>query len=134
MLDVASHTDTIAWPRPFPNTPASVPGRVIACNVLHHGDGMVADKLSTRFSVSSNQARCASAPCCPSGTATSAKGAKCADTFVVEAASDDKGHPHYYCDAAVLLQLHGGGFEVLLLRNGEQAPGAFHWKFIFERR
>ena len=53
------------------------------------------------------------------------------DTFVVEGASDDKAHPHFYCDATTLLQLHHG-FEVLQLRDREQRPGAFHWEAVFE--
>ena len=44
----------------------------------------------------------------------------------------DKAYPHFYCDAATLLQLHKG-FEVLTLRDRDQSPGHAHWEFIFER-
>ncbi len=109
-------------------------GVAIAWNVLYHGDGDIAARaireiqrvlqtngilIGTMLSKRNEQF----------GQGTEVR----PDTFVVEGAPDDKGHPHFYCDAAALLQLHGG-FEPLLLRDREQSPGAFHWEFVFERR
>jgi SAM-dependent methyltransferase len=54
------------------------------------------------------------------------------DTFVVDGATDDKVHPHLYVHANDVLALHGG-FELLSLQDVEQAPGANHWHFTFER-
>ena len=54
------------------------------------------------------------------------------DTFVVDDAEGDEVHPHFYCDAARLIELHRG-FEVLELRDREQAPGAWHWEHTLER-
>jgi len=54
------------------------------------------------------------------------------DTFVVDDAEGDEVHPHFYCTGGQVLGLHHG-FEVLELRDREQAPGAWHWEFRFER-
>ena len=54
------------------------------------------------------------------------------DTFVIDDADDDKVHPHFYCDARGLLDLHRQ-FEPLELRDREQTPGAFHWEYLLER-
>jgi SAM-dependent methyltransferase len=54
------------------------------------------------------------------------------DTFVDEADSGDKAHPHFYCNAQTLVDLHVG-FEVLALDDAEQVPGAWHWNLIAER-
>ena len=47
--------------------------------------------------------------------------------------ADDKSHPHFYCNAAELIELLTG-FEMLSLRDVEQKkPGAWHWQFVAER-
>lgn len=53
-------------------------------------------------------------------------------TFVVDDATDDKIHPHLYLSAPEVVALHRG-FELVELRDVEQAPGANHWQFLFER-
>ncbi len=55
------------------------------------------------------------------------------NTWVFEADSSDKKHPHYYCTAAELLALFGG-FEILRLEDREhEKPGSFHWHLTMER-
>jgi SAM-dependent methyltransferase len=55
------------------------------------------------------------------------------DTFVIDG-SDERGHPHFYCDAATLVALFSG-FELLSLTQQEhQKPGSWHWHVIAERR
>lgn len=58
------------------------------------------------------------------------------NTFVREAEDgddSDKSHPHFYCDAAGLVELLSG-FELMSLRDVEQKrPGAWHWQFVAER-
>ena len=60
------------------------------------------------------------------------------NTFVREADEDgddsDKAHPHFYCNAAELVELLAG-FELVGLRDIEQKKaGAWHWQFVAERR
>ena len=53
-------------------------------------------------------------------------------TFVVDGA--ERGHPHFYCDAATLVALFAG-FELLSLKQQLQLkPGSWHWHIIAERR
>jgi SAM-dependent methyltransferase len=54
-------------------------------------------------------------------------------TFVIDGA-EERGHPHFYCDAATLVALFTG-FELLSLTQQEhQKPGSWHWHVIAERR
>lgn len=54
------------------------------------------------------------------------------NTFVVPDATDDKIHPHFYCNAAELVALLPG-FEVRSLVDREQKPGHWHWHVVAER-
>ena len=54
------------------------------------------------------------------------------DTFVVDG-TEERGHPHFYCDAATLVSLLAG-FEIFNLSQTEQRkPGSWHWNIIAER-
>jgi tellurite methyltransferase len=54
-------------------------------------------------------------------------------TFIVDG-QEEKGHPHFYCDAAGLLALFTG-FELLSLTQQQQRkPNSWHWHIIAERR
>jgi len=54
------------------------------------------------------------------------------DTFVVDGA-EERGHPHFYCDAPVLVSLFSG-FELLsLTQTQQQKPGSWHWNIVAER-
>ena len=55
------------------------------------------------------------------------------DTFVVDGA-EERGHPHLYCNAAILVALFAG-FELLSLKQQQhRKPGSWHWHIIAERR
>lgn len=55
------------------------------------------------------------------------------DTWVREG-SDDKDHPHFYCDAAELVRLFSG-FELWSLEDRlHSKPGSWHWHMVAERR
>ena len=50
-------------------------------------------------------------------------------TFVIDGA-EDRGHPHFYCDATTLVALFAG-FELLSLKQQQQRkPGSWHWHII----
>jgi len=54
------------------------------------------------------------------------------DTFIVDGA-EERGHPHFYCDAPVLVSLFSG-FELLSLTQTQQKkPGSWHWNIVAER-
>ncbi|MBV8778387.1 MAG: class I SAM-dependent methyltransferase [Alphaproteobacteria bacterium] len=56
------------------------------------------------------------------------------ETFVVDGPDAERGHPHCYCDVAVLVSLFSG-FELLSLTQTEQRkPGSWHWNVVAERR
>jgi tellurite methyltransferase len=53
-------------------------------------------------------------------------------TFVIDG-DDDKGHPHFYCDAGELAALFAE-FEVLSLKQVEhRRPGSWHWHLLAEK-
>jgi SAM-dependent methyltransferase len=55
------------------------------------------------------------------------------DTFVVDGAEGDKGHPHFYCAAAGVVKLFED-FELLSLFDREhESPGTYHWHLLAER-
>jgi tellurite methyltransferase len=55
------------------------------------------------------------------------------DTFVRDRA-EERGHPHFYCDAATLVALYAG-FELLSLKQQlQRKPGSWHWHVMVERR
>lgn len=54
------------------------------------------------------------------------------DTFVIDGA-EERGHPHFYCNASTLVALFSG-FEIMNLSQSEQRkPGSWHWNIIAER-
>ena len=55
------------------------------------------------------------------------------NTFVIDGAAGDKGHPHYYCNAAEVVTLLED-FELLSLFDREhERPGTWHWHLLAER-
>jgi hypothetical protein len=57
-------------------------------------------------------------------------------TFVQS--SGERSHPHFYCGAAELLEIHSA-FEPLALEDHDQDEGTdrvgnYHWEFVMERR
>ena len=111
---------------PFPDGSFDV---VIAWNVLYHGDGDIAARAIDGIH------RVLVPGGLYVGSMLSKRNAGYGrdrevrpGTFVVEGDPGDKVHPHCYCDGHTLMALHQA-FEVLDLRDREQAPGAYHWEF-----
>jgi tellurite methyltransferase len=54
-------------------------------------------------------------------------------TFVNDGPDEERSHPHFYCDAPVLVSLFSG-FELLSLTQTQQKkPGSWHWNIVAER-
>jgi tellurite methyltransferase len=109
-------------------------GAVIAWNVIYHGDGSVARQAIEEIHRVLQPGGIYVASMLSKRNKDFGRGREIRpDTFVVDYAPDDKSHPHFYCDATTLLGVHAG-FEIVELRDRQQAPGANHWEFVFERR
>jgi tellurite methyltransferase len=54
------------------------------------------------------------------------------NTFVIDGV-EEKGHPHFYCDAPVIISLFSG-FELLSLSQSlQKKPGSWHWHIVAVR-
>ena len=54
------------------------------------------------------------------------------NTFVIDGV-EEKGHPHFYCDAPVIISLFSG-FELLSLSQSlQKKPDSWHWHIVAER-
>jgi tellurite methyltransferase len=130
MAHAASMTDL-----PFPDDHFDY---VLSFNVIYHGDGTVVRRVMDEIR------RVLKPGGIYQGTMLSKRndgfgiGDEIApNTFVSEPAPDDvgsdKGHPHFYCNAAELIALLDG-FEILSLQDREQRrPGHWHWHLAAER-
>ena len=106
---------------------------VLAWNVIHHGTmGDVGRRLAEIWRVLKLGALY-QGTMLPTRNVNYGKGRAVAPgTFVVR--GSERGHPHFYCDAATLVALFAG-FEVLSLKQQQQRkPGSWHWHIIAERR
>ena len=109
-------------------------GALIAWNVIYHGDAEVVQRAIDEFSRVLVPGGLYVGSMLSKRNTSYGKGLQVRpDTFTVPDATDDKVHPHFYCDARTLLSLHRD-FEVLSLQDREQSPGAYHWQFTLERQ
>jgi tellurite methyltransferase len=115
---------------PFPDARF---GYVLAWNVIYHGDGRVVAAVLDEVRRVLTPDGLYQATMLSKRNSGFGKGREIApDTFVDPTRSEEKAHPHFYCDAADLLSLHSG-FEVLTLLDCQQGPVAWHWEFVMER-
>ena len=56
-----------------------------------------------------------------------------ANTWVQPDTTDDKVHPHVYCDARDVLRLHRGLRLLAAFDEPQGKPGSHHWHLLFER-
>ena len=119
---------------PFPSASFDF---VLAWNVLYHGDGTSAGQAVAEV------ARVLRPGGLYIGTMLSKRNAEYGvgreirpNTFVQGGARGDRRHPHFYCDAAELLALHGD-FEPLALEDRDQGDSRraaqYHWEFLMEK-
>jgi tellurite methyltransferase len=106
---------------------------VLSWNVIHHGTmGDVGRRLAEIWRVLKPGALY-QGTMLPTRNINYGRGRSVApDTFVVD--DSERGHPHFYCDAATLVTL-SAGFELLSLKQQQhRKPGSWHWHIIAERR
>jgi tellurite methyltransferase len=106
---------------------------VLALNVIYHGDENV-----VRAALSEIR-RVLKPGGVYQGTMLSKRNARCGEgrqvapnTYVKDGGDGDKQHPHFYCNAAELVDLFQE-FEVLALEDVEpKGPGTWHWYVVAE--
>jgi len=106
---------------------------VLSWNVIYHGTlGDAGERLAEIWRVLKPQGLY-QGTMLPTRNSNYGRGRRVApDTFVVDGA-EERGHPHFYCDAPVLVSLFSG-FELLSLTQTQQKkPGSWHWNIVAER-
>jgi len=107
---------------------------VLSWNVIYHGSmGDVGNRLAEVW-------RALKPGALFQGTMLTTRNSNCGKgrqiapgTFVIDG-QEEKGHPHFYCDAAGLVALFHG-FEILTLSQHQQRkPESWHWHVVAERR
>jgi tellurite methyltransferase len=112
---------------------------VLSWNVIHHGTlGDVGRRLAEIWRVLKPKALY-QGTMLPTRNVNYGRGRTVApDTFVrdtfVRDGAEERGHPHFSCDAASLVALYAG-FELLSLKQQlQRKPGSWHWHIVAERR
>jgi tellurite methyltransferase len=106
---------------------------VLSWNVIHHGTmGDVGRRLAQIWRVLKPGALY-QGTMLPTRNINYGRGRSVAPgTFVVD--GSERGHPHFYCDAATLVVLFAG-FELLCVKQQlQRKPGSWHWHIVAERR
>lgn len=106
---------------------------LLAFNVIYHGDPSVVEETLDEIRRVLRRGGTLQLTMLSKRNVNFGRGDEIApDTFVVADASDDKVHPHFYCNAAGLVALLHG-FELKSLFDRAQKPGHWHWHAVAER-
>ena len=106
----------------------------LSFNVIYHGDRQIAQRAIDEMHRVLKPGGVLMLTMLSKRNAHYGKGEEIAPgTFVVVGASDDKVHPHFYCNAAELVEMLSG-FEILSLVDREQKPTHWHWHAVAQKR
>jgi SAM-dependent methyltransferase len=107
---------------------------VLSFNVIYHGDGGVVGRAVSEIHRVLRPGGIFHGTMLSKRNANYGVGKEIApNTFVVDGAEGDKTHPHFYCNAAELVDLFED-FELLSLVDREhEKPGTWHWHLLAER-
>ena len=109
-------------------------GCVIAWNVIYHGDGDVVREALAGIRRVLRPGGLYVGTMLSKRSPSYGQGVEVRpNTFVVPGSDGDKAHPHFYCDAAELVELYDG-FEVIELRERVHGSRNHHWESVLERR
>ncbi|MGE0652431.1 MAG: class I SAM-dependent methyltransferase [Alphaproteobacteria bacterium] len=108
---------------------------VLAFNVIYHGDGTVVRRAIAEIARVLRPGAVYQGTMLAKRNVNYGHGREVApDTFVADDADGDKAHPHFYCDAAGLVDLFADfELETLYLREHEK-PGSWHWHLTAQKR
>ncbi len=106
---------------------------VLAWNVIYHGDSDVVRRCIDEIRRVLKPGGIYQGTMLSKRNSRYGKGAEVAqNTFVIHEESD-KAHPHFYCNAAELVDLFHG-FELQSLSDlPHQKPGSYHWHLVADR-
>jgi SAM-dependent methyltransferase len=106
---------------------------ILSWNVIHHGAPEVVRRAVGEIRRVLRPGGLYLGTMLPKRNANFGRGREIApDTYVVDG-DDDRGHPHFYCDARTVIDLFAG-FDVLRLAQVEQRkPGSWHWHLLAEK-
>jgi len=129
-LDVAFR-DGLMTELPYPDASFDY---VLSFNVIYHGDGSVVARAITEIHRVLKPGGLFHGTLLSKRNSNYGRGKEIApNTFVIDGAEGDKGHPHFYCNAAELVKMLED-FELLSLFDREhERPGHYHWHLIAER-
>jgi len=107
---------------------------VLSFNVIYHGDGSVVSRAISEIHRVLKPGGLFHGTLLSKRNRNYGLGKEIApNTFVVDGAAGDKGHPHFYCNAAELVKLFED-FELMSLFDREhEKPGTYHWHLLAER-
>ena len=106
---------------------------VLAWNVIYHGDGAVVRRCLDEIRRVLRPGGLYQGTMLSKRNVNFGRGREVApDTFVADEVGE-KAHPHFYCNAAELLDLFGG-FQPWIIEDLDlKRPGAQHWHIVMER-
>lgn len=106
---------------------------VLSWNVIYHGDGTVVAATLAEIRRVLRRGGTLQTTMLPRRNRHFGHGHEIApDTWVNPEAGGDKGHPHFYCDAAEMSALFEGFEIVSLVLDDHGAPGNWHWRVVAE--
>ena len=107
---------------------------VLSFNVIYHGDGSVVARAVSEIHRVLKPGGLFHGTLLSKRNSNYGLGNEIApNTFVIDGAAGDKGHPHFYCNTAEAVALLED-FELLSLVDREhESPGTWHWHLLAER-
>jgi len=105
---------------------------VLAWNVIYHGDYVAVRKSYAQIARVLRPRGIFQATTLSKRHGLYNKGREISkNTFIIDS-EDEKGHPHFYCNAAELVELLSSFELISLIDKKHKKPDSFHWHFIAE--
>ena len=106
---------------------------VLSFNVIYHGDPLIVRAAIAEITRVLKPGGTYQGTMLSKRNAKYGKGDEVAPNTFIDPEDSDKVHPHFYCNAAELVELFDG-FELLSLVDREHStPGSWHWHMLAER-
>jgi tellurite methyltransferase len=106
---------------------------VLAFNVIYHGDATVVQRTVAEIRRVLRPGGLYQGTMLSRRNVNYGRGTEVAPDTWTREGDVDKGHPHFYCDAAGLLSVFGGFEPLSLVDRVHRQPGSWHWHLLAER-